>query len=116
LPTLTFTISPTVSRTSTATVNPASADLNRLVVYPNPYRENRNSRKQIVFKNLPEQAVIRCYSLDGKLVRTLEKNDTTGQLIWDLKSQADSPIASGIYLYVIKSAGQTTKGKVAILR
>ncbi len=117
-------ISPTVTQVITLTLTPtlsptyevAEGDLARVVVYPNPYKGERNPHTTINFMHLPAQAVLRLYSLDGGLVKTITKDDGGNRASWDLRNTQGTPVASGIYIYLIQSNGQERRGKVAILR
>jgi hypothetical protein len=116
-PTLTLTPSVTVTCTPTQTpLRPAAGNLGNVVVYPNPYHADRNSEKRVIFAGLTSVATIRIYSLTGQLVRTLEKNDAYAACSWKLDNSGGAPVASGIYLYIIKSDSGEVRGKLAILR
>lgn len=72
-------------------------------VVPNPYKgassfEIGGLNDEVRFVNLPEQATIRVYTLDGTLIRTLVKNSAEPTFKWDLNTEADLPMASGMYL------------------
>jgi hypothetical protein len=45
-----------------------------------------------------------------------EKIDNGGNFQWYIKNDNDQKIRSGLYLYVIKSPGQTKEGKLVIIR
>ncbi|MCK5242570.1 T9SS type A sorting domain-containing protein [bacterium] len=112
--TSTGTISCTV--TSTPTDNISASNLNNVITYPNPYRTDTNTRGAMIFFNLPAKVVIRLYSLDGCLVRTIEKDDSGNRASWDLKNKQGKPVASGLYIYIIKTDVGTRRGKVVIVR
>jgi predicted secreted protein len=48
--------------------------------------------------NLPEVATIRVFTLDGTLIRTINKNSTDTSISWDLTTDEGLPMASGMYL------------------
>jgi hypothetical protein len=48
--------------------------------------------------NLPERCTVRIYTVNGKLVRTFEKDSPITSQDWDLTNFKAIPIASGIYL------------------
>jgi len=83
-------------------------DIDMISVYPNPYlgfhdiEENR-SDKYVSFNHLPEKATIKVFTLDGTLVRQLEKDDTGQFLTWDLANQYGYPVASGMYIVLVKT-------------
>jgi len=78
--------------------------LDRIYVVPNPYyaysgyEANRlDTRVRII--NLPTKATIRIYSLDGTLIRQLDKdNPNVSYMDWDTRNAKGLPIASGMYL------------------
>jgi hypothetical protein len=85
--------------------------LDRIFVTPNPYygysgyEANRFDTKVRII-NLPPQATVYIYSLDGTLIRTLTKSDPNAPYLdWDIKNSAGLPIASGMYLMDVKAQG-----------
>lgn len=76
----------------------------RIHVVPNPYyaySEYEGSRVENKVKiiNLPEKATIKIYTIDGALVKTINKNDTKTNFVdWDIKNDKGIPVASGMYL------------------
>jgi hypothetical protein len=77
-------------------------------VVPNPYYaystyegvENGGQLdSRVRLTNLPAQCVISIYSLDGSLVKKLNKDSEGSATIdWDLKNQKGIPISSGAYI------------------
>ncbi|RKX71112.1 hypothetical protein DRP53_02750 [candidate division WOR-3 bacterium] len=84
-----------------------------ILVYPNPYRADMGWEKKIVFANLPKEATIWIYTIAGELVEKIEhKAETAGGIVeWDI-----SDIASGIYIYLIKSKDFKKKGKIGVIK
>lgn len=88
-----------------------SALLSQIQPVPNPYygysgyeTDRLDTRVRII--NLPAEATIYIYSLDGELVRTLTKSDpSTPYIDWDIKNSAGITIASGMYLMDVKAVG-----------
>jgi len=77
------------------------------------------SNKALRFVNLPQQAVVRIYSLNGTLVRVLTHNDVQGggELSWDLRNRNNQFVASGVYFYVVEGpTGQKHTGKMTIVQ
>ncbi len=124
--TRTSTISPTVTITRTATLSPtitltstpvlAAPDLNAVIVYPNPFRADLSVSHTVTLMNLPEKAVIRFYTLDGRLVKKIVKDDPGNRVVWNLANSKKHSVVSGVYLYVIRSVSGSRKGKLVILR
>ncbi|UCF65533.1 MAG: hypothetical protein JSW33_06790 [bacterium] len=92
----------------------ALADVDRITVYPNPYyafnpQEPDRFTRFVTFYHLPprnssegnpyaSETIIRIFDLGGALVRKLEKTDNSQFLRWDLRNEADLPVASGVYI------------------
>jgi hypothetical protein len=94
--------------------------LDRILAVPNPYfnhstYELNQFNRQIKFTHLPARCTIRIFNLGGDLIRTLEKNDNSSQLIWDIETSRGLPIASGIYVFHVEAPGIGTHvGKLAV--
>ena len=76
-------------------------------VVPNPYYaqstyEKTQLENHVKLTNLPKECAIRIYTVNGQLVKTFFKSETDAthnrDLTWDLKNEADVPIASGAYV------------------
>ncbi len=114
-------------------------------VYPNPYYANASwdgggeRQRKIMFANLPRKAEIRIYTLAGDLVRSMlhEAGASSGAEIdwfsrysgeprvmaggehaWDLVTDNDQAIATGLYLFTVKNldTGDIKRGKFAIIK
>ncbi|MBC8400395.1 MAG: hypothetical protein H8E14_02785, partial [Candidatus Marinimicrobia bacterium] len=96
-------------------------------VYPNPYRgqakwDGYGSRDRMIwFSNLPPRAEIRIFTLAGDQVDVIQHDSeykgedvrniksakdplmSGGEHAWDLISQYDQAIASGLYLFTVKN-------------
>ncbi len=88
----------------------AKAALELIGISPNPYKgasdyETTNLADVARFINLPEQATIRVFTLDGSLIKTIVKNSQTTSIDWDLNTEAGLPIASGMYLIHVEVPG-----------
>ena len=89
-------------------------DLNKITIVPNPYYgfnslETQTSGRFVTFRRLPKQVTIKIYTINGDLIKTLEKNDNNPTLRWDMTNLEDVPIASGIYICLIDAPGIGTK-------
>jgi len=95
-------------------------DLDDVKVVPNPYYGHSSYeldpyQRRVKFINLPKEVKIRIFNLGGDHIRTLEKNDTTTELFWDLETKHGIPVASGIYIWYLDAPGIGTKeGKTAV--
>ena len=80
-------------------------------VVPNPYMgtstyETGNLSRVVRFTNLPEEtATIRIYTVAGSLVKTLRKEGPSRSLDWNLETENNLPVASGMYLVHVEIAG-----------
>jgi hypothetical protein len=98
----TYTLnSASAKATASASLQKASAE--KVGVFPNPYyafnsAETNRFARFVTFNNLPVKVKIRIFNLAGQLVRTLDKDDSTQFLQWDLNNYANFPVASGMYL------------------
>ncbi len=99
------------------------ASAEKVGVFPNPYyafnaAETNRFFRFVTFNNLPRKATLRIFNLAGQLVRTLEKDDASQFLRWDLNNRANFPVASGIYIVHIDmpEVGVTKVLKVAIIQ
>ncbi|MBI3006246.1 MAG: T9SS type A sorting domain-containing protein, partial [Ignavibacteriales bacterium] len=80
----------------------------RIGVFPNPYyafnpAETNRFVRFVTFNNLPPVAKVRIFNLAGQLVRTLDKNDNSQFLRWDLNNGFFLAVASGIYIAYIEA-------------
>ena len=111
-------------------------------VYPNPYRgqaswdDNSSRGKMIWFRNLPEKAEIRIFSLAGDLVDIIEHDQSYngkdinnidskkspimsgGEHAWDMITMYDQATASGLYLFTVENqvSGEIKEGKFLIIK
>jgi len=115
-------------------------------VYPNPYYGNAiwdgNSERlrKIYFYNLPSDCEITIYTLAGDVVKRLQHNSTNngqnirwfdqygvggsnqqftgGEHAWDLITDNDQAIATGLYLFTVKNNknGNIKTGKFLIIK
>ncbi|MFA6583274.1 MAG: M6 family metalloprotease domain-containing protein [Elusimicrobiaceae bacterium] len=105
---------------SLLSVTKLSVDLTGVKVYPQPCYMKRDSN--VIFGRLPNISDIRIfiYTIAGELVRTLNK-DTEITLVganlkgvWDGRNSNGEQVASGMYIYLIKAEGTTSKGRIGI--
>ena len=110
----------------------AKSALDEIKVVPNPYLaysayESTANSATVYVTNLPNNCTISIYSLDGTLIRVLQRavgiNPATGEQVetssgqpitvinvstsvsWDLTNTAGVPIASGVYLFHVNAPG-----------
>ncbi len=96
-------------------------DLNKVSVVPNPFRAreawDKPGGNEIHFINLPRNARIRVYAIDGSLVRELSHEDPVRDFErWDLKNGAGKDVASGIYMYRVEAGTFTAQNRFVVIR
>ncbi|MDX1429042.1 MAG: hypothetical protein R3282_02090, partial [Rhodothermales bacterium] len=99
---------------------------------PNPFVFGDESRSfglsdpyLIEFRNLPERANIRIFTISGDLIRTIrhgpdERGSVFGSVGWDQKSDSGLLVGPGLYIYHVESTTEglpnTFTGKLMIVR
>ncbi|CAN5593172.1 hypothetical protein BH23BAC4_BH23BAC4_00870 [soil metagenome] len=95
-------------------------------VYGDPQRSfGLNDPYRVEFRNLPERATIRIYTVSGDLIRTLRhgpdsRGNLSGTIAWDQKSESGLIVAPGLYIFHVSSdteglVGRLT-GRVMLIR
>ena len=84
----------------------AKDDVEKINVFPNPYygvnpREINKYSRFVTFSHLPNTATIRIFNLAGQLVRTINKNSQDQFQQWDLLTDNNFPVASGLYIVYV---------------
>jgi len=84
--------------------------LDRMHVVPNPYYANSSNEAnridaRVRIIGLPKRATISVYSLDGSLIRKLDKDSDVSYIDWDIRNAKGLPIASGMYLVHVNAEG-----------
>lgn len=135
----------TARRANMIYVAPSGLPSDQVKVVPNPYRayydytqahggglswENRDdgtaqffpqTDRRIYFYNLPQQCLIRIYSLSGDLIAIVPHNlpgdDNVGWAAdfaegWDLNSRNHQQVVSGTYLFTVEDFTPHNKGKI----
>ncbi|MDO8806360.1 MAG: S8 family serine peptidase [Elusimicrobiota bacterium] len=88
------------------------AGTNKAVAYPNPFRPKT---QRLVSFTIPEDMTapnveVKVYTSEGELVKKLEV------LAWDGKNAAGSAVASGVYLFRVRTDKDAAVGKFALIR
>ncbi|MDE2490059.1 MAG: T9SS type A sorting domain-containing protein, partial [Elusimicrobia bacterium] len=98
-------------------VKTARPDASLAHCYPTPFVPSRGDSR-ITFSDLPAQAKIVIYTIAGRVVKTLYKDDTTDSLVWDpVASESGEQIASGVYPFVVIQSNRVTKrGKLMVVK
>lgn len=95
-------------------------DLSEVYVYPNPV--NIEKHNQVMFANLPANAEIIIWNVNGKKIISFKENDGNGGAEWNLKDFDNKLIPSGVYIYRISRLDnqnnevETKIGKFSVVR
>ncbi len=97
--------------------------LTEVRVVPNPYVvtagwERDINHKSLHFTHLPDECVIKIFTLSGELVYTILHNDIfSGQEEWNLRTMNRQEVAPGLYVFVVETPNhESFTGKFAIIR
>ena len=100
-------------------ISVTASDLTRVYCYPNPYISLEHTQG-ITFAELTDEARIRIFDIAGELVYDsgmINTRDKFGKFNWPVVNESNTPVASGIYLYLITNNKEQKKtGKVGIVR
>ena len=96
--------------TVTASDDQLKNALDMINVVPNPYYafsqyERNRLDTRVKITNLPERCSVNIYTVNGKLVRSFQKDSPITSLDWNLTNNVNIPIASGIYLIHVQVPG-----------
>ena len=104
---------------------PEGTSMDEIAIAPNPYSRSADSEMRlqergdrVAFYDVPGEARIRIYTEVGELVDDFVHDDGSGDAFWDLTTQDDQKISSGVYIIVfedLETGEQTTRKFVAIL-
>ncbi|MCD6574379.1 T9SS type A sorting domain-containing protein, partial [Candidatus Aerophobetes bacterium] len=111
-----------VIATTKSLSSPKNLTLTEVYSYPNPANNTANIR----FKLGKEANItIKIYTISGELVKTLVENkfyssgtfdgENNPELSWDLTNGKGSPVAKGIYIFLVE-AKNSAKGLVKIFK
>jgi hypothetical protein len=82
--------------------------LDRVRVYPNPFKPGRSAAAGVTFDRCPGDATLAVFNLAGEKVAAATP-DSGGVWVWEAR------VASGVYLYLIERDGERRAGKVAVI-
>ena len=101
-------------------LKPAGTSISDVRIYPNPWRpndgieDNGTAETGITIDQLPANAKLRVYAMDGRLIRSVTPTDTSWN--WDGKNESGEDVASGVYLIAVDANGTRRISKLTILR
>jgi len=109
--------------------HPNTGDIGQVNVVPNPFvisaqweRERLGNLpegepvRELAFVNLPARCTIKIFTLDGDLVKTIQHDDGAGTEYWDIRSDFNQMVATGVYFFHVDADGSDHVGKFAIVR
>jgi len=98
-------------------------DLAQIKVVPNPYLvyadwEQHTEDHRLAFTHLPAKCQVIIFNVTGDVVAVLNHDNLySGTSFWDLQSHEGMEVASGLYVYVVKTPeGKTRDGKFVVIR
>ncbi len=124
-----FQISNVVTfKTTGPRVRRTNVDMDQIKVVPNPYYiradwdQNKYSN-HVMFTNLPDKCTIRIFTVSGILIKDIEHDALSGDPDaqggshnWNLQNKEELKIASGLYVYQVKSEDGEFVGKFVVVR
>jgi hypothetical protein len=97
-------------------------DVKKILAVPNPYYAHSTYEltqfdRVMKFTNIPasKKVTIRIFNMGGDLVRTIARTPTTAdemaraEIIWNLNTDGNLPVASGVYIYRVEVDGVGSK-------
>jgi hypothetical protein len=103
----------TLSKPNTNDKQKAKQNINNISVYPNPFINktavNPDQEAKVTFTRLPNEVIVRIYTLGGTFVKRLYKNDQTERMEWDLTNSHGKLVSSGIFIAHLDMPGIGTK-------
>lgn len=79
-------------------------------VVPNPYYganslESSVSGRFVTFTRLPRECSIKIYTINGDMIKLLQKNDNNSTMLWNMTNIENVPVASGMYIILVDAPG-----------
>jgi hypothetical protein len=117
----------TPTNTAIQPPRPSQDDLSKIRIVPNPFniRDPRvegygwDGDQGLIFFNLPGRVTIKIFTENGDLVKVIEHQpqNETGSLTWNMLTDSQQVIASGVYIAVFqKSDGELAYQKFLVVR
>jgi hypothetical protein len=104
---------------------PPGSTLSAARIVPNPFHLGAannlhfgDAKNRLAFLDVPGRATIRIFSEIGELVKTIVHDDLSGDEFWDLQTESQQLVVSGIYIAAITDdeTGETVLKKFVIIR
>lgn len=87
-----------------------------VLVGPNPVKSPQTEGGLVTFLNLPKEAVIEIFNSNGVRVATVRPENSGQIAYWNLQSNNDQTVGSGVYIYRIVSPEKNHSGKIMVIR
>ncbi len=104
---------------SSSVLQNSSDDDKKFSVYPVPYKPNSGGKYDgdgITFSGITPNSDIKIFNIAGEKVFETVTDSVSSSYLWNGKNNYGNNVASGVYIYYIKSQSGTKKGKIAIER
>jgi hypothetical protein len=108
-----FLISNATRSENSYTLSVSQPDLNEIAISQNPVKITDNNQ-EVQFK-VPQNSEIYIFTVSGSLVARMDK-DASQIRSWNLKNKQGDPVASGVYLWLVKSENVEQLNKFTIIR
>ncbi len=95
-------------------IDVSSKTSTEIAIGPNPVRIGSGDR-EVLFRNIPDDGHIYIFNAIGLEVAHLEEKASPTR-VWNLTNRNGETVASGIYIYLVKSQKKEYKGKLAVVR
>ena len=94
---------------------PGEPTANKVRIVPNPYLTKARdynftvSEEMVLFVNLPPYCTLRLYTVAGDLIKTIDHQTGSADERWDLVTDSNQLIASGVYILQVDNAKNIEK-------
>ena len=90
----------------------------QLAGFPNPFLPEEGELSVRFHLSKPGKVSMEIYTILGQPIWKHEEEfpSGNGKLSWDGRNSEGKPVASGIYIYLLRYGGRTRKGKIALVR
>ncbi len=94
---------------------PVSAALRNVRVFPNPFRPSQG-HTTVTFDGFTNGAEVKIYNAAGRLVFEKTTDASATSFVWNVQNDSGKDVASGMYIYYLKSETNEKTGKLGIVR
>jgi len=70
------------------------------------------------FTNVPKEAEISIYTINGELLKiiTVENHTSQDYINWDCKTDGGRDVSSGLYIWIVRSGKSSKTGKLVVVK